>query len=462
MSDLPILPDFSGEIFGPIILVIFFMAYSFVFLEDKLHFQKSKPVMVAAGLIWITVFYAYMQKDASAQANSLLRHNVLEFAELWLFLLSAMAFVNTMVERNLFETLRGKLVSAGLSYKGIFWVTGLLAFFISPIADNLTTALVMGAVVMSLAKDNKKFAAAASVNIVVAANAGGSFSPFGDITTLMIWQKGAVEFAEFFSLFLPAMVNWFVPALLMSFTLPKGLPQSNAEKPTIKKGGLFVTFLFLCTITGTIVSHQFLHVPAFLGMMLGFGLLSVYGHFLRRNELKSHSLASPFHNHIEEKTPANTRAFEFFDSLRELEWDTLLFFYGIILCVGGIAAFGYLIGASHFLYDDLGATTANILIGVLSAIIDNIPLTFAVLSMNPHMDHGQWLLLTLTTGTGGSLLSVGSAAGVALMGIGRGIYTFAGHLKWIWAVALGYALSILTHFWVNSGTFASPPFASPL
>jgi len=136
--------------------------------------------------------------------------------------------------------------------------------------------------------------------------------------------------------------------------------------------------------------------------------------------------------------------------MKRAEWDTLMFFYGVILCVGGLGTLGYLALVSQQLYEGMGPTTANILIGLLSALVDNIPMMFAVLTMNPDMSLGQWLLITLTTGVGGSLLSIGSAAGVALMGQARGIYTFFAHLKWSWAVALGYAASIWVHLWLNS------------
>ncbi len=130
-----------------------------------------------------------------------------------------------------------------------------------------------------------------------------------------------------------------------------------------------------------------------------------------------------------------------------------MFFYGIILCVGGLGTLGYLALGSQMMYGDLGPTTANILVGVISAIVDNIPVMFAVLAMTPEMSHGQWLLVTLTAGVGGSLLSIGSAAGVAVMGQARGVYTFFAHLKWTWAIALGYAASIWAHFLVNGGAF---------
>ncbi|MFH1026773.1 MAG: sodium:proton antiporter NhaD, partial [Pseudomonadota bacterium] len=146
-------------------------------------------------------------------------------------------------------------------------------------------------------------------------------------------------------------------------------------------------------------------------------------------------------------------SFDLFRKIAKAEWDTLLFFYGVILCVGGLGQFGYLAVTSNFMYNGLGHTTANVLVGLLSAVIDNIPVMFAVLTMDPQMSHGQWLLVTLTAGVGGSLLSIGSAAGVALMGSARGVYTFGAHLKWSWAIALGYAASIAAHLLLNGKYF---------
>jgi Na+/H+ antiporter NhaD/arsenite permease-like protein len=142
-------------------------------------------------------------------------------------------------------------------------------------------------------------------------------------------------------------------------------------------------------------------------------------------------------------------AFDVFRILQRLEWDTLMFFYGVVMCVGGLGTLGYLSALSRVLYGGLGPTFANVLVGIVSAVVDNIPITFAVLSMQPQMSHSQWLLVTLTAGVGGSLLSIGSAAGVALMGQARGVYTFMTHLKWAWAVALGYAAGIAAHLLLN-------------
>jgi Na+/H+ antiporter NhaD/arsenite permease-like protein len=195
-------PHLTGTIYGYLGIIVFVLAYSLVPLENAIHLRKSKPVLLAAGIIWVLLSVAYIRIGDTHTAHEAIKHSLLEYAELFLFLLAAMTYINAMEERNVFQTLRAYLVSRGLSLRMIFWVTGLLAFFISPIADNLTTALLMGAVVMAVGGDNKKFVALACINVVVAANAGGAFSPFGDITTLMVWQKAKVQFAEFFRIFI--------------------------------------------------------------------------------------------------------------------------------------------------------------------------------------------------------------------------------------------------------------------
>ena len=449
--------SFTDHWTGYIAVAVFLAAYVLVIVEESLDLRKSKPVMVAAGAIWILTAIAYASQHQTHAVAEILRHTLLEYAELLLFLLSAMTFINTMVERNVFTALQTTFVSFRFSFRAVFWLTGVLAFFISPVADNLTTALVMGAVVMAMGAGNGKFVSAACINVVIAANAGGAFSPFGDITTLMVWQKGVVQFGDFFMLFIPSLVNWLVPAVLISVTIPHEKPSATTARVQVKHGGIVIVMLFLLTIAGTVIMHHALEMPPFLGMMTGLGILASYGYCLRRKEVEEWTEPSA----LDGETAAHRRAllkptvkpFDVFISMKRVEWDTLMFFYGIMLCVGGLGALGYLVTLSHALYGGLGATTANILVGILSAVIDNIPVMFAVLSMNPDMSVGQWLLVTLTTGVGGSLLSIGSAAGVALMGQARGIYTFSAHLKWIWAIALGYAASIAVHLVMNGALF---------
>ena len=441
--------------FAPAALLVFFLAYAFVFAEEKLHLRKSKPVMIAASLIWVLVALGFRAEGRGEEVSRQLRPVLLDFAELFLFLLSAMSFVNTMVERNVFEVLRARLTAMRLSSRGIYWAVGILSFVLSPIADNLTTALVMGAVAIAALGHDKRSTSGACVSIVVAANAGGAFSPFGDITTLMIWQKGFVHFGQFLSLFLPSLVNWLIPAVLISFAIPKTALHVPATSARVRKGGWAIVALFLATIAATVVLDHALHLPPFLGMMMGLGGLNLFSYFLHRAEERELYSEQDSSLGMEPEDPAQTaRPFSIFIILEKVEWDTLLFFYGIMLSVGGLGAFGYLHNVSAILYQGLGPTVANIIIGIVSAAVDNIPLTFAVITMNPQMDLGQWLLLTLTAGVGGSLLSVGSAAGVALMGSARGSYTFSSHLKWTWAILLGFAAAIGLHLALNRHLFS--------
>lgn len=444
--------DLTGHTFGYIALVIFVVAYGLVMAEEFTHMRKSKPVLLAAGLIWIGIAWIYAAHGFPHAAEQAIRHNILEYAELFLFLLVAMTYINAMEERLVFETLRAKLVCSGMSFRQLFWITGLLAFFISPLADNLTTALLMCAVVMALGKDQPGFVGLACINIVVGANAGGAFSPFGDITTLMVWQKGIVQFQTFFTLFVPSVVNWVVPAFIMSFAIPKTRPATCEVNIRMKRGGKVVMVLFGLTIATAVSFHNFLHLPPMAGMMMGLSYLKLFGFYLKKTHKKEGELPRRRGSDTDE-TLGDTVAFDVFRKIARAEWDTLFFFYGVILCVGGLGFMGYLATVSHVMYEGWGATPANVMVGILSAIVDNIPVMFAVLTMMPEMSQGQWLLVTLTAGVGGSMLSIGSAAGVALMGQARGHYTFFGHLKWTPVIALGYALSIVVHFMVNASRF---------
>jgi Na+/H+ antiporter NhaD/arsenite permease-like protein len=588
--------DFTSSAYGYLGLLLFAGAYALVPLENKIHLRKSKPVLLAAGIIWILVALGYASVGDTHTPHEAIRHSLLEYAELFLFLLVAMTYINALEERNVFQALRSYLVSKGYSLRKIFWITGLLAFFISPIADNLTTALLMGAVVMAVGGDNKKFVSLACINLVVAANAGGAFSPFGDITTLMVWQKGKVQFLEFFDIFIPSLVNWLVPAFLMGLAIERQVPKVSGEAVTMKLGAHRMIVLFLLTIVTAVSFHNFLHLPPAAGMMLGLGYLGAFSYFIKIREgredrydsilgQRPHETLHPLEALIQRRSKLSefigeyteptfmidddhivthwnrameklsgvpavqvvgtrrhwhpfyekerlvladlvlenftkreigrhygghhkqlhsiehayetaaffpslgkegkwlsiaaapvkdekgsvigvvetlhdytnmTRKTSHFDLMKRIaraEWDTLLFFYGVILCVGGISQFGYLALLSNYMYVDMGPTAANTAVGVLSAIIDNIPVMFAVLTMDPSMSHGQWLLVTLTAGVGGSMLAIGSAAGVGLLGTARGIYTFGVHLKWTPAIALGYGLSILCHLVINARFF---------
>jgi Na+/H+ antiporter NhaD/arsenite permease-like protein len=413
-------------------LIVFFISYLLVMTEEKTHLSKSKPVMLGAGIIWMVIGIAAPEYNVDhEQLKHAIFHDLDEYGSLMLFLFAAMTYINSMEGCKVFAALRSWLISKGYTYRQLFWITGIIAFFLSPIADNMTTALVMGTVIMAVGANSPKFISIAMVNIVCAANAGGAFSPFGDITTLMVWQAGNIEFFDFFALFLPSVATFLIPAVIMSFFVPSDRPSSSEEQVSMERGAKRVIALFILTITMAVSFEQFLGLPPFLGMMTGLSLLMFLAYYLRKSRTE------------------DELGYEIFNAIKIVEWDTLLFFFGVMFSVGGLAFIGYLEIASETMYGQWGAGTANVLLGTASAIVDNIPIMFSVLTMQPEMDHFQWLLVTLTCGVGGSLLAIGSAAGVALLGTAKGKYTFVSHLKWTPVIAIGYVAGIVTHYLVN-------------
>ncbi len=435
-AESPIALNLMHHPLSKIALIIFILSYLAVMSEEKIQLNKSKPVLLGAGLIWILVAFIAQSKGIDPDILKVhVEHMLNEYAAIFLFLLVAMTYINVLSERDVFNALKVWLVRKKFTLHQLFWITGILAFFTSPIADNMTTALLMGAVLMSIGQGHPKFIALSMINVVVAANAGGAFCPFGDITTLMVWQAEKAEFFDFFQLLLPALVNFIVPASIMAFWIPKATPTVAVETIRIKPGGKTAILLFLVTIALAVLFEQFLHLPPFLGMVTGFSLLMFLIYSLKLSSNRS--------------SDTSENVLDIFETVALAEWDTLFFFLGVIFSVSGLAALGYLHWLSDTLYGNLGMSWGNILSGLISSVVDNIPVMFAILNMNLDMDLFQWLLITLTAGVGGSLLSIGSAAGVALMGVSKGTYSFLGHLRWSWAILLGYALSIVCHFVLN-------------
>ncbi len=291
-------------------LIVFILSYLFVMTEEQTHLRKSKPVMLGAGIIWLVIGIGAPGYGIShEQLKHAIFHDLDEYGSLMLFLFAAMTYIGALESCEVFKALRSWLVRKGLSYKQLFWVTGAIAFFLSAIADNLTTALVMGAVIMAVGANSPKFVAIAMVNVVSAANAGGAFSPFGDITTLMVWQSGNVAFFEFFKLFMPSVATFLVPAVIMGFFLPSDHPSAADERVVMKRGAKRAIGLFLLTITMAVCFEQFFGLPPFMGMMTGLSLLMFLAYYLRKTRKEGEL------------------NYEIFNTIKLVEWDTLLFFF---------------------------------------------------------------------------------------------------------------------------------------
>ncbi|WP_331775680.1 sodium:proton antiporter NhaD [Sulfurospirillum sp. 1612] len=410
---------------GILSLIIFVVGYYIIAAEEKYHINKAKPALFIGTLIFMLIglYFSLHGMDEAPLAHEVDKL-ILEIAEIFFFLMVAMTYIETLINRNVFNALKYSLVSKGYSYKKLFWLTGILAFFISPIADNLTTALILSTVLITIEKERREFLVPGAINIVVAANAGGAWSPFGDITTLMAWTAEKAGFVDFFYLFVPAFFGWLLTAWLLSLFVPKDKPHfdpTTEHKELIYDGGKVVMILGILTITSAVLAHQFFHLPAMWGMIFGLSLLKLYSYKLKKR------------NHIE---------LNIFQSISKIEHDTLLFFVGILAAVGGLHFLGFLDLAAK-LYGIVGPDAVNIGVGFLSAVVDNVPVMSAVLKSNPDMGMDQWLLVTMTAGIGGSLISFGSAAGVGVMGKLRGIYTFTAHMKYAWTILIGYIVSIV-------------------
>ena len=414
-------------------LIIFVVGYFFIATEENFHIDKAKPAIFIGTFMFLLIGFYMLANglDVHSLQNEV-NHLILEISQIVFFLMVAMTYIEALIERDVFNALKYNLVSKGYTYKRLFWLTGVLAFFISPVADNLTTALILSTVLLTIDKNNTNFLVAGAINIVVAANAGGAWSPFGDITTLMAWAAGKAPFIDFFALFPASFIGWLVTAFLLARVVPAGSPHfdpATEPKVSIKKGGKVVIGLGAFTIFSAVMMHQLFHLPAMWGMMFGFSLLSLY-------------------TYIYKKTNKNEEPMHVFHYMSKIENNTLFFFFGILAAVGALHFVGFLNYAVS-LYDKFGATAVNIGVGFLSAIVDNVPVMSAVLKANPMMgaDVGenlsQWLLVTLTAGIGGSMISFGSAAGVGVMGKLKGIYTFGAHMRLAWTVVVGYVVSVV-------------------
>ncbi len=420
------IPDLTFTWVGFAALAVFIIGYYFVAMEEQYHIDKAKPALFIGTFMFMLVALYYMLNGHDMNlVHTQAQHLILEIAEIFFFLFVAMTYIESMIHMNVFDRLKYNLISKGYSYRKLFWLTGLIAFFLSPIADNLTTALILSTVLITIEKENKAFLVPGAINIVVAANAGGAWSPFGDITTLMAWTAGKGTFTDFLFLFPASIIGYLVTAVILARFVPDSAPNFDASKetkPEMAKGAKVVMGLGVFTIFSAVMSHQVLHLPAMWGMMFGLALLKLYSYKLKKDH-GSH--------------------FNIFESMSKIENNTLMFFFGILAAVGALYFIGWLALAA-VVYDPsvLGPTWSNIGVGFLSAVVDNVPVMSAVLKASPEMGLDQWMLVTLTAGVGGSLISFGSAAGVGVMGKLPGIYTFGAHMKYSWTVLVGYIVSV--------------------
>ena len=453
--------DLQHHFVGYFALAVTVAAYAIAMTEDMHQLSKAKPMVLGSAIIWFAIFgYYSLEYGTAKNVATAFQSNLSAYAELFLFITVSMTFLNAMTERGIFDALRIVLANRQYSYRQLFWITGALAFLLSTVISSLTVGLLMGYIILQIGKGQPKFVGLAGLGAVIAANAGGTMSPLGGISTFFVWQQNMLHFTGFFALTIPCIVNFLVPASIMHFAVVKLCPTFPKEKPVLKRGSKRIIFIFIVSFSITILSNVFLDMPAIAGMMFGLAMLQFFSYYLIKSENKfqkvSHFLTEYGKtNHVADAK----KGFDVFKCIAGVDWDTLLFFYGAMMIVGALNFIGYLDSMAHYLFTEISPTLANILIGLASSSIDNGTLMFAVLNMHPPFPNGQWLLLTLTLGVGGSLLAIGSAPGLHVLGLMKGNmkegegYTFTLHLRWLPAILLGFFASIAALFLLNGGKF---------
>ncbi|HQW06724.1 MAG TPA: sodium:proton antiporter NhaD [Flavobacteriales bacterium] len=428
-----------------LIVLIFVIGYLAIALEHPLHVNKAASAMVTGVLIWVVLMVGELdlQPDGSLGGHEGIVHHLLEhlgdIASILFFLMGAMTVVELIDAHEGFRIITDRIT--GTKKVPLMWVLSIITFFLSAALDNMTTAIVMCALLRKLIRDKDDLWTFAGM-VIIAANAGGSWSPIGDVTTIMLWIGGQVTAVNIIGkLFLPSLVCLILPLIWYSFTFrgtimrPEVVTGENTGHVPVTSGQSKLIFtLGLMALLGVPLFKTYTHLPPYMGILLGLGILWIVTERMHKNNIEFDM------GHLSVTSV-----------LRRIDTSSILFFLGILTAVSGLQVAGHLTDMAMLLDTHLGNMYAvNSVIGVLSSIVDNVPLVAAAMGMYPMtqypQDHQFWELLAYCAGTGGSILIIGSAAGVAAMGI-LGI-DFIWYVRRIaFPAVLGYIGGIIT-FWL--------------
>ena len=459
-----------------IIIILFVLGYLTITLEHPLKLDKTVPALLMAALMWallaigfhqgwftlidahehtLSVLNGVIDDKTEEGFTNLLLHHLGKTSEILIFLIGAMTIVEIIDLHRGFEILKGWVKTK--SKTRLLWIISILAFFLSAVIDNLTATIVLITLLGKLVKNRNERIWFAGL-IVVAANAGGAWSPIGDVTTTMLWigkRTTAAHLVE--RLFLPSLVNLVVPVLLASFFLPvfKGnieIEETSKEELDSEKllSSRTMLFLGLGMILFVPVFKTVTHLPPYLGMMLGLGVVWLVSEFIHPEEDFSESKRHLYSAH---------------KALSRIEMSSILFFLGILMAVAALESLVYgtilengqpvSVGVLRYSAEMLSRSIPNqsiviSLLGAMSAIIDNVPLVAASMGMyNAPLDASVWHLIAYAAGTGGSMLIIGSAAGVAAMGMEK--IDFIWYMKKItWLAVTGYIVGYLLLLFMES------------
>jgi Na+/H+ antiporter NhaD/arsenite permease-like protein len=397
-----------------IILALVFVSFIMIVTEDIIHVDKAKTTLFFGTLCWILAFIFPIHHNSAAEIGHNLDENLLEIATLWLFLMSAMTFVAYLNSKGFISAIVQRLLPSNVSERSLMFIIGIFAFIFSSFADNVTATLVSLAVVTSLKLDVKKRLKYATL-IIFAVNSGGVSLITGDVTTLMIFMADKVTIANLLILVLPSLLGVMVLAAFLSMKM-KGQVVLEKSTAPIEKTDIAIALVFVSTIAGTLIANVLYGIPPVLCFLFGLSVMFLLAQFLQRKKTNKNIL-----NYI-----------------REVEYDALLFFLGVLLLVGILKEVGVL-SSFTVLYEHMPAIEVNYLVGFMSSVIDNVPLTAALLKADVHMEVTEWLTLTYATGVGGSILVIGSAAGIIAMSKVKEL-NFVSYLRNVGYLTIAYSV----------------------
>ncbi len=422
-SDCQKLDRNSECMFETFLMSLAVIALLSIVFEEVIHINKAKTTLFLGCFSWLCLFAHAAGKEGQLLVSEQLDENLLEIASLWLFLMSTMTFVAYLNAKGMIQNVVRRVFPQQLSTKALLFQVAFFALLLSAICDNVTATLVSLGLVQAfkLPKADKLKMAAL---VVFAVNSGGVALITGDVTTLMIFLDGHVTMSQLLLLLLPSSLGVITLAILLSVGM-KGTISLEPAKENFRSLDVVIAAVFFSTIIATMLFNVFFGVPPVLTFLFGLSIMFLVGAFARteKEEIK------------------------ILDYIRRVEYDTLLFFLGILLLVGMLKEIGVLETLAAA-YTSINPDIANFVAGAVSALLDNVPLTAALLKAEPSLTTPQWLALTYAVGVGGSLLSIGSAAGILAMSKVKGL-TFGAYLRYVPALLVAYAVGYSVSLWLS-------------
>lgn len=407
--------------FETFIVVLAVIALLSIALEEVLHFNKAKSTLFLGCVAWVSLFVHASRQGTSEHIQHVLNENLLDIASLWLFLMATMTFVAYLNARGMVSELVQRIMPGELTFRQLTILLGIFAMLLSMVCDNITATLV-GIGVVQAFKLEPKERIRLCVVLVFAVNSGGVILITGDVTTLMIFSDGRVTMGQLLKLALPAVAGVGLLILLMSFGASRRITAEN-KVHTIEWLDVVIGTIFISTIAATMIFNLLYDIPPVLTFLFGLSIMLMVGGLVHTYNQQIHLL----------------------EYIRQIQFDTLLFFLGILLLVGALKEVGVLVALTE-LYLRVDPNYSSYLMGLISSILDNVPLTAALLKAEPQLSSSQWLSLAYSVGIGGSLLVIGSAAGIVAMSKVKELtfMQYARYLPHILAsFSLGYALTLL-------------------